>query len=266
MSGIPMPLAKQRTVRLQTLPLSAHKRAQIDEMLHTYRLAKDSFLVALVPARTWGLLDSKHDFRDAMKKAGAYPEGANVHLVDQSAFDAVDTWVRHIESVLASGGVRAKIHRRYRKEELRRRFAYTCLRRYGWIGEILQGKVPDVESKALAGLGEKERGQVARYLHRVLRKALAEHENPRAHAERSMSLDETLYTTFINRAIPENHTCDPEARRCKRAIGASTWRPSGPSPEPGSLFGSQGFRSCSATFASWPTRTKSEQRPTSSTP
>jgi len=53
-SGMPMPLAKQRTVRLQTLPLSTHKRAQIDEMLRTYRLAKDSFLVVLAPARTWG--------------------------------------------------------------------------------------------------------------------------------------------------------------------------------------------------------------------
>lgn len=105
----------------------------------------------------------------------------NVHLVDQAAFDAVDTWVRHIESVIATGDVKAKIHRRYRGEELQRRYAYTCLKRYGWIGEILQGNVPGIESNALAGLGEQERDQVARYLHRVLRKALSKHENPRAH-------------------------------------------------------------------------------------
>jgi predicted site-specific integrase-resolvase len=41
MSGAPMPLANQRTVRLQTLPLSAHKRSDIDKLFHAYRLAKD---------------------------------------------------------------------------------------------------------------------------------------------------------------------------------------------------------------------------------
>ena len=51
-----MPLAKQRTVRLQTLALSTHKRSEIDALLHTYRLAKDHFLVELVPAKTWGCL------------------------------------------------------------------------------------------------------------------------------------------------------------------------------------------------------------------
>ena len=221
MSSKPMPLAKQRTVRLQTLPLSAHKQPQIDELLHAFRLAKDQFLVELAPAKTWGFLDSKRGFRDAMKKAGAYPAGVNVHLVDQAAFDAVDTWVRHIESVLATGDVKAKIWRRYRGDEFQRRFAYTCLNRYGWIGEILRGQVPVVGSKELAGLGEKERTQVARYLHRVLRKALSKHENPRAHAERSMSLDDTLYTTFTTSAPPTSrparlrtHTWDPEHRRC----------------------------------------------------
>ena len=49
-----MPLAKQRTVRLKTLALSRHKRQQVDELLHVYRLAKNRFLVALEPARTWG--------------------------------------------------------------------------------------------------------------------------------------------------------------------------------------------------------------------
>ena len=230
MSSKPMPLAEQRTVRLQTLALSAHKRQQIDELLHAYRLAKDRFLVELAPANTWGLIDSKRGFRDAMKKAGTYPEGVNVHLVDQAAFDAVDTWVRHIESVLATGNVKAKIWRRYRGDELKRRFAYTCLKGYGWIGEILRGQVPDIKSKVLAGLAEQERVQIARYLHRVLRKALSRGENPRAHAERSMSLDETLYTTFITNAVPEGHTCDPKARRCKQGhmrqyveiIGAET--------------------------------------------
>ena len=165
----------------------------------------------------YGCLDSKRDFRDAMKKAGAYPEAVNVHLMDQAAFDAVDTWVRHIESVIATADVKAKIHRRYRRDELQRRYAYTCLKRYGWIGEILQGGVPAIESKALAGLGEKERGQIARYLHRVIRKALSEHKNPRAHAERSMALDETLYTTFVNSAVPEGHTCDTASRGCKQS-------------------------------------------------
>ncbi|MHB8290171.1 MAG: hypothetical protein ACYDEY_13240 [Acidimicrobiales bacterium] len=91
MSGIALPLAKQRTARLQTLPLSTHKRSEIDELLHAYRLAKDRFLVELASAKTWGVLDSKRDFRDAMKAEGVYPEGVNVHLVDQAAFDAVDT-------------------------------------------------------------------------------------------------------------------------------------------------------------------------------
>jgi len=90
------------------------------------------------------------------------------------------------------------------------------LKRYGWTGEILWGQVPDVGSNALAGLGENERGQVACYLHRVLRNALSGRENPRAHAERSMSLDETLYTTFTNSVIPEGHTCGPKAHRCKQ--------------------------------------------------
>ena len=209
-------LAKQRTVRLQSLPLCAHKRVQIAKLLSTYRIAKDRFLLELAPARTWGLLDSKRTFRDAMKAAGAYPAGVNVHLVDQAAFDAVDTWVRHIESVLATGDVLAKVYRHYRTEGLQRRYAYTCLKRYGWIKEILQGKVPVVDSQDLGHLGEKERSEVTRYLHSVLRKALCRCKNPRAHAKRSMSLDDTLYTTFTGRTILEDHICDAESRRCKQ--------------------------------------------------
>lgn len=197
-----------------------------------------------------------------MKAAGVYPEGVNVHLVDQAAFDAVDTWVRHIESVIATGDVKAKIHRRYRGEELQRRYAYTCLKRYGWIGEILQGNVPGIESNALAGLGEQERDQVACYLHRVLRKALSKHENPRAHAERSMSLDDTLYTTFTNRAIPEGHTCDLKARRCKQGHLRQYVEIIGADP----LFRLPGCHTCQATSDSCPTRVQTVQRSTSPTP
>ncbi|CAG4917574.1 unnamed protein product [Acidithrix sp. C25] len=178
----------------------------------------------------WSFLDSKRDFRDAMKKADVYPQDVNVHLVDQAAFDAVDTWVRHIESVLAIENVKAKIHKHYRDNEMQQHFAYTCLTRYAWIGEITQGRVPAINLKVLVGLGGKERAQVVRYLHRVLRKALSKHKNPRAHAMRSMALAETLYATFTTMAIPKNHTCNPEDRRCRqphlsqyvKIIGAKT--------------------------------------------
>ncbi|MHB8290170.1 MAG: zinc ribbon domain-containing protein [Acidimicrobiales bacterium] len=74
--------------------------------------------------------------------------------------------------------------------------------------------------KYLWGLLMRNSAQIACYLHRVLRKALSGHKNPRAHAERSMSLDNTLYATFSTTDPPVArlgvHTCDPEARRCKQ--------------------------------------------------
>ena len=83
----------------------------------------------------------------------------NVHLIDQAAFDAVDTCVRHIESCIARARIKARIWRRFSDED-ERHYAYACLARYERMGEILRGEVPGIDSKALAGLGEKERAQL----------------------------------------------------------------------------------------------------------
>ena len=216
MSGVSMVTATTRTVMLHTLPLTSHKRCEVRDLVHTYTKAKDRFLLQLHSRLMWRHLDDKRGFRDGMKAAGNYPKGINVHLSDQAAFDAVDTMVRHIESVIARANVKAKISKRYETKELERRFAYTCLKRYLWIADILMGKTPVIESRALSGLDDKGRDQVARYLHRVLKKAFSGNRLPRTHVERSMSLDDTLYTAFEKTSSPEDHACDNSNRCCRQ--------------------------------------------------
>ena len=82
------------------------------------------------------------------------------------------------------------------------------------MGEILRGEVPGIDSKALAGLGEKERAQIARYLHRILRKAMA-NTWPSVELSRSMALDDTLYTSLV--------TDRPSGKKCQyvKVVGAT---------------------------------------------
>ncbi len=214
MTGISMTTASTRTVMLHTLPLTAEKQTGIRDLVHTYTKTKDRFLSQLHSRAMWRHLDDKRGFREAMKATGNYPNGVNVHLVDQAAFDAVDTMVRHIESVIAGANVKAKIWRHYQGFE--RRFAYTCLKRYEWIADSLMGRTPAIKSKALCGLDDKGRDQVARYLHRVLRKAFSGNRLPRTRITRSMSLDDTLYTTCERVGVPKGHVCDNSNRRCRQ--------------------------------------------------
>lgn len=108
--------AKKRTVKLQKLPLSTHKRTQIDEMLHIYRAVKDRFQVELAPARTWEFPDSKQDFRNAMKWAGAYPDDVNIHLVDQAAIAACTIACLRNATDLSPDCTRASLSGRKSKE------------------------------------------------------------------------------------------------------------------------------------------------------
>lgn len=105
--------AGTRTVRLATLPLTRAKRDEIHALLHAYAEAKDAFLVELGSTKMWHHLDARRGFRDSMKEAGAYLPGAHVHLVDQAAFDAVDTWVRHLEGCLATRNVKQKVYQHF---------------------------------------------------------------------------------------------------------------------------------------------------------
>ncbi len=182
----------RRTVRLATLPLNGVKRDQILAVAHTYAQVKDRFLLALAPASMWRHLASKQRFRDWAKGEGLYPDGANVHLVDHAAFDAVETWVRHIESVIATSNLKARIWRRFTGAQ--RHYAYSLLTNYADIGAILQGEAPE---RAKIQVDDAERNVVCGFCRRHLRTGLQAAGNPRAHLERSISLDDTLYSTWV---------------------------------------------------------------------
>ena len=145
MSGISINVVTKRTVMLHTIPLTARKQDEIRSLLCGYAKAKDGFLTAPSTATMWRYLDDKRGFRNTMKTAGRYPQGVNAHLLDQAAFDAVDTMVRHVESTTAGADVRANTGRRYQSEELEHRFAYTCVKRYEWIADVLCGRTVAVE-------------------------------------------------------------------------------------------------------------------------
>ncbi len=87
-------VAVKRTVRLAALPLNRNKRDLIRQLEHSYMQAKDRFLDVLAPTPTWGYLASKQGFREFANARDLYPKNVSV--------GAMNTWVRHIESVAAT--------------------------------------------------------------------------------------------------------------------------------------------------------------------
>ena len=177
----------RRTVRLASLPLNTAKQSAIREVMHAYSDAKGRFVSVLRSPSMWHHLDSKRAFRDWAKRQGLYPQGVNVHLVDQAAFDAADTCIRHIESAIASSELKARIWRRFSRED-ERHYAYACLARYQALGALMRGGTPRLRA---GGLDRGQQDAVARYLHRMFREALG-HTWPTVTLSRSMALDETL--------------------------------------------------------------------------
>ncbi|MHB1885089.1 MAG: zinc ribbon domain-containing protein [Acidimicrobiales bacterium] len=182
----------KRTVRLSSLPLNAAKQAELSHVIASFTNPKGGFVRLLRPASMWHHLDDKRGFRDWAKDEGLYPEDMNVHLVDQAAFDAVDTCVRHIESCIALSNVKARIWRRF-SDEGERHYAYACLARYSALGEILSGGTPGL---AAGDLSPEKRVLVCRYLHRLLREAI-NGTWPEVRLSRSMYLDESMYSTIV---------------------------------------------------------------------
>ena len=123
----------KRTVRLATLPLNKGKYDELYSVVGNYSDAKSVFVARLRQISLWGLLDRSKSFRDYAKTHGLYPTSINVHLIDQAAFDAVDTCIRHIESCFARANIKAKTWRRF-TDENERHYAYACLARYSAIG------------------------------------------------------------------------------------------------------------------------------------
>jgi putative transposase len=184
----------KRTVKLASLPLNQRKQADLHQVMDFYATAKRTFVAVLRQPSMWHHLDNKRQFRDWAKQQGFYPPGVNVHLVDQAAFDAVDTCVRHITSVVASSSLKAKIWRRY-PNEAERRYAYACLAHNSALGIIMRGGTPNITT-GQHSLTKEERKAIARYLHRHMRKALAG-TWPTVRLARSMALDETLYSSVV---------------------------------------------------------------------
>ncbi len=154
-----------------------------------YTNAKRVFVAHLRQTSLWRLLDRSKSFRDYAKARGLYPAGINVHLIDQAAFDAVDTCIRHIESCFARADIKAKTWRRF-TDENERHYAYACLARYSAIGQIMGGGVPEIPTVAIP---PDAREKIAAYLHRVIRDALGS-SWPTVVKARSMSLDSGLYS------------------------------------------------------------------------
>ena len=159
-----MVVAMKRTVRLATLPLNGTKYAELTSVILSYTEAKRRFVGHLRSPSMWALLDRGRSFRDHAKAQGWYPAGVNVHLVDQAAFDAVDTCVRHIESCLARADLKSRIWRRFADEDTRH-YAYACLARYSALGKIVGGGVPEIPTVTVA---PQTRAAVASYLHRII--------------------------------------------------------------------------------------------------
>ena len=181
----------KRTVRLATFPLNRGKYTELVSVVSSYAEAKRQFVGHLRSPSLWALLDRGRSFRDHAKARGWYPVGMNVHLVDQAAFDAVDTCVRHIESCLARADVKARIWRRFTDEDARH-YAYACLARYSALGEIMGGAVPVIPTVIVAPA---TRAAVASYVHRIIRSAV-NGTWPRVTQARSMALDSTLYSVL----------------------------------------------------------------------
>ncbi|MHB8190323.1 MAG: hypothetical protein ACYDHP_07900 [Ferrimicrobium sp.] len=101
----------KRTVRLVTLPLNKGKYDELCSVIESYTDAKRVFVAHLRLTSLWRLLDQSKSFRDYAKAQELYPEGINVHLIDQAAFDAVDTCIRHIESCFGRANIKARVWR-----------------------------------------------------------------------------------------------------------------------------------------------------------
>ncbi len=160
----------KRTVRLATLPLNKGKYGELCLVIGHYSDAKRVFVAHLRQASLWGLLDRSKSFRDYAKTHGLYPTSINVHLIDQAAFDAVDTCIRHIESCFARADIKAKTWRRF-TDKNERHYAYACLARYSAIGQIMGGGVPEIPTVAIP---PDARAKIAAYLHRVSRAVSSE--------------------------------------------------------------------------------------------
>jgi|GEM_PF-934255 len=202
----------QRTVKLASLHLNQHKQADLRQVMDSYATAKRTFVAVLRQPSMWHHLDDKRKFRDWAKQQGLYPPGVNVHLVDQAAFDALDTCVRHINSIIATSSLKARIWRRFSNED-ERYYAYTCLARKSALGTIMRGGTPNI-TMGQHGLTKKERQAIARYLHRHMRKALAG-TWPTVRLARSIALGETLYSSFV----VERPDKTPKRRQYVQVIG-----------------------------------------------
>ena len=180
-----------RTGKLATLDLNADKIDSIHELERRYSEAEDRFLLALVPTVMWRHVFDKPGFRDWAKANDLYSKNVNVHLVDQAAVDAIDTWMRHIELVLAVFQIRAKLYWRVSGEL--RHYACSSLANHTDIGLLFGGGLPE---RPKIKVTEVQKAEVCRFLHRHLRDAFKKMSNPRAHLARSFSLDESEYTSF----------------------------------------------------------------------
>jgi len=194
----------KRTVRLATLPLNRGKYGELCSVIGHYSDAKRVFVAHLRQAS----LDQSKSFRDYAKAQGLYPDEVNVHLVDQAAFGAVDTCIRHIESCCTRGNVKAKVWRRFTDED-ERHYAYACLARYSAIGQIMGGGVPEIPTVTIS---PETSAKIASYLHRVIRDALGS-SWPTVIKSRSMSLDSTLYS------VVNNETRTGKTRRYVKVVG-----------------------------------------------
>jgi hypothetical protein len=183
----------KRTVRLASLSLNQGKLEALKHVACSYAEAKGVFVDLLRPFSMWHYLEDKRGFRNWAKQQGFYPSGMNVHLVDQAAFDAVDTCVRHIASVVATANIEARVSRRFSNKN-ERHYAYACLGSYKALGVIMRGATPDLRA---GNLSKESRQVVARYLHRILRAAL-KNTWPRVHLARSFALEEGgHYRSFV---------------------------------------------------------------------
>jgi putative transposase len=183
----------KRTVRLASLSLNQGKLEALKHVACSYAEAKGVFVGLLRPFSMWHHLEDKRGFRNWAKRQGFYPAEMNVHLVDQAAFDAVDTCVRHIASVVATANIEARVSRRFSNKN-ERHYAYACLGSYKALGVIMRGGTPDLRA---GNLSKESRQVVARYLHRILRAAL-KNTWPRVHLARSFALEENgHYRSFV---------------------------------------------------------------------
>jgi hypothetical protein len=181
----------KRTVRLSTLPLNRAKRDNLGVVVCQQTQSKRVFVLLLRSPLLWYLLDNKQNYRNWLKANGYYPAGTNVHLLDQAAFEAVDTCVRYIASCIERANLKLSIWNKFTNES-ERHYAYACLIRHEVLGEIMRGQVP----KLSAGhLDHHQQEVIARWLHRCLRNAL-DNTWPTITSLGSLTLDESSYRSF----------------------------------------------------------------------